>query len=143
MTATRPLRKDAVRNRALLVEAAREVFARRGLEASMMGVQDPQSKVEIHDRLLGPIEALLRRCQDAGAVRADAAVSDLGFVILMLCQVADVAGNVDQSLWRRYLPTLLSGLRPDGPPLDGQALDNDAFRAASAAHHACHARGAR
>jgi AcrR family transcriptional regulator len=34
-TASRPLRKDAARNRALLVQAAREVFAERGLEASM------------------------------------------------------------------------------------------------------------
>jgi AcrR family transcriptional regulator len=33
--ASRPLRKDAVRNRDLLVRAAREVFAERGLEASM------------------------------------------------------------------------------------------------------------
>src|ERR1700761_5574319 len=31
----RPLRKDAARNRELLIEAAREVFARRGLEASL------------------------------------------------------------------------------------------------------------
>jgi AcrR family transcriptional regulator len=33
--AARPLRKDAARNRALLVQAAREVFAERGLEASL------------------------------------------------------------------------------------------------------------
>lgn len=33
--AIRPLRKDAARNRALLVQAAREVFAERGLEASL------------------------------------------------------------------------------------------------------------
>jgi AcrR family transcriptional regulator len=32
---SRPLRKDAARNRALLVLAAREVFAERGLEASL------------------------------------------------------------------------------------------------------------
>ncbi len=32
---SRPLRKDAARNRALLVQAAREVFAERGLEASL------------------------------------------------------------------------------------------------------------
>jgi AcrR family transcriptional regulator len=31
----RPLRKDAARNRELLIEAAREVFARRGTEASL------------------------------------------------------------------------------------------------------------
>jgi AcrR family transcriptional regulator len=33
--ASRPLRKDAARNRVLLVQAAREVFAERGLEASL------------------------------------------------------------------------------------------------------------
>lgn len=33
--APRPLRKDAARNRALLIQAAREVFAERGLEASL------------------------------------------------------------------------------------------------------------
>ena len=33
--APRPLRKDAVRNRQLLVEAGREVFAERGLDASL------------------------------------------------------------------------------------------------------------
>jgi AcrR family transcriptional regulator len=32
---SRPLRKDAARNRALLLEAARQVFAERGLEASL------------------------------------------------------------------------------------------------------------
>jgi AcrR family transcriptional regulator len=32
---SRPLRKDAARNRAALVQAAREVFAERGLEASL------------------------------------------------------------------------------------------------------------
>jgi len=35
LTASRPLRKDAARNRALLIAAAREVFAKRGLEASL------------------------------------------------------------------------------------------------------------
>lgn len=33
--ASRPLRKDALRNRGLLIQAAREVFAERGLEASL------------------------------------------------------------------------------------------------------------
>jgi AcrR family transcriptional regulator len=33
--ASRPLRKDAARNRAALIQAAREVFAERGLEASL------------------------------------------------------------------------------------------------------------
>src|SRR3954451_15728355 len=33
--AARPMRKDAARNRALLVQAGREVFAERGLDASL------------------------------------------------------------------------------------------------------------
>jgi AcrR family transcriptional regulator len=32
---TRPMRRDAARNRELLIDAAREVFAQRGLEASL------------------------------------------------------------------------------------------------------------
>ncbi len=35
MTTARPLRRDAVRNRAALIEAARTVFAERGLDASL------------------------------------------------------------------------------------------------------------
>lgn len=35
LTTSRPMRKDAARNRELLIAAAREVFARRGLEASL------------------------------------------------------------------------------------------------------------
>jgi AcrR family transcriptional regulator len=34
-TSARPMRKDAARNRELLIAAAREVFARRGLDASL------------------------------------------------------------------------------------------------------------
>ena len=35
LTTSRPMRKDAARNRELLIAAAREVFAKRGLEASL------------------------------------------------------------------------------------------------------------
>lgn len=213
-TTGRPMRKDAARNRELLVEAAREVFARRGLEASlddiarqagvgigtayrhfgnkydlaaavmqdsiadvvlravqaaesddpwtglvgfleavlalqtrdrglrevMLGVHDRQSTVEVHDQLAGPVGLILRRCQDAGQVRTDAAMSDLGFVVLMLCQVADVAGDSGPLLWRRYLPTLLAGLRPDGPALEGAPMADETFRTASAHYKTCRLR---
>ena len=36
----RPQRKDAVRNRAALIQAAREIFAERGFEASMDDIAD-------------------------------------------------------------------------------------------------------
>ena len=208
--APRPMRKDAARNRELLICAGREVFAKRGLEASlddiarhagvgvgtayrhfgnkfdlaeaimrealgeviaaaelaasaddpwdglvgfleavlsvqtkdrglrevMMGVGNPHKSDEVYDQLSAPIRTIVVRAQQAGAVRPDVGVSDLGFVISMLCEVSDVAGDLSPDMWRRYLPTLLAALRPDGPELPGRPLDEDEFRKASEAHHA-------
>ncbi|MBE7187023.1 MAG: TetR/AcrR family transcriptional regulator [Jatrophihabitans endophyticus] len=211
------MRKDAARNRGLLVAAARDVFARRGLEASlddvarqagvgvgtayrhfgnkydlaaavmheviagvvadaeracldpdpwsalvgflegmlvlqttdrglrevMMGVRDPQSELEVHDQLEKPVSRLLERCREAGALRDDVVMSDVGCVLMMLCQVADVAADHTPDLWRRYLPILLAGLTPDGPPLVGTPLSDEAFRVASASYQTGRVRGAR
>ena len=193
--AARPMRKDAARNRALLIASAREVFARRGLDVSLddiarqagvgvgtayrhfgnkyelaeaimhesvdavvaaaereleaddawdglvgflesvlelqtrdrglrevlMGAHAAKAG-EVQDRLVAPVARLLARAQEAGQVRADAESSDLGAVLMMLCHVADLGGDVAPGLWRRYAPTLLSGLRPGGPPLPAPAL---------------------
>jgi AcrR family transcriptional regulator len=207
VAASRPLRKDAVRNRELLIEAARVVFARRGLEASLdeiahqaglgvgtayrhfankyelatalmqqtidsmvngaeqalladdpwdglvsfleaaltaqtvdrglrevlMGVHDPEKMEQVHDRLIGPINELMLRAQRAGAIRADADTTDLGFIIGMLCTVADMAVDSPQ-LWRRYLSILLDGLRPGGTPFTVGPLTDLEFREAMATH---------
>jgi AcrR family transcriptional regulator len=208
-TATaRRLRKDAARNRELLIEAAREVFARRGLEASLddvahhaglgvgtayrhfankyelatalmqqaidrvvasaeqallvedpwqglvsfleatlavqsadrglrevlMGVHDPAKMEQIHDRLAGPTAELISRAQRAGAIRADADTTDLGFIVGMVCTVADMAGDSSPELWRRYLTLCLDGLRPGGTPFPTKALSERQYRAALAAH---------
>lgn len=186
--AARPLRKDAARNRALLLAAGREVFAERGLEASLddvaraagvgvgtayrhfpnkyelaraifteaidrivelaerarrlddpwagivaflegtaeaqttdrglrevlMGVHDAEQMQRVNDRLREPLTELVDRARDAGALRPDVAATDIGIVVLMLCTVADVTGDVAPELWRRYLPMLLDGLRNGG-----------------------------
>ncbi len=191
----KPMRKDAARNRALLIAAAREVFAKRGLDASLddvarqagvgvgtayrhfgnkyelaeaimhetvdtvvaaadtaleaddpwiglvgflesvlelqtqdrglreilMGVHEAKS-AEVQQQLSGRVTRLLLRAQKAGAVRPDAEPGDVGTVLMMLCHAADLGGDVAPELWRRYLPTLLSALRPGGPPLSGRAL---------------------
>jgi len=206
--ASRPMRKDALRNRELLIEAAREVFAARGLEASLddiarhaglgvgtayrhfgnkyelvsaiaeqefarvvgfaeqaltvedtwaaiigffeqllalqadsrglrevfMGAHDTSELEEMQERLLGPLTALLERAQQAGTVRADADPSDLGFFILMLCTVTDVAGDVAPQLWRRYLPLVLAGLRPGGDEFGAAAISSDELRVAITEH---------
>lgn len=203
----RPLRKDAARNRALLVQAAREVFAERGLEASLddvahhagvgvgtayrhfankyelaeaifaeaidrvmelaehaaespdawsgivaflagtaemqtadrglrevlMGVHDPERMEQVNDRLSPPMRRMIDRAKQAGQIRPDVEVSDLGIVVLMLCTVADVTGDAAPDLWRRYLPMLLDGLRA-GTDLPVPPVPEDVLRKAMDSH---------
>jgi AcrR family transcriptional regulator len=205
----RPMRKDAARNRELLIAAGREVFAKRGLEASLddiarqagvgigtayrhfsnkfelaeaimlntigevidaasraLLVEDPWAGlagflddvlvVQTKDRglrevmmglhtsaksdaafelLSQPIQAILSRAQASGAVRDDVTTTDLGFILTMLCEVADLAGDVDPQLWRRYAGILLAGLRPGGPPMPGAPLTEEQFRTAHDGQH--------
>jgi AcrR family transcriptional regulator len=205
--ASRPLRKDAVRNRALLVQAGREVFAERGLEASlddvarhaglgvgtayrhfankydlaraiftdaidqlvakadaaaelrdpwdglvafleavaeaqtadrglrevMMGAHDANDMKQVNERIAASLAATLDRAKEAGEVREDLELSDIGAVVLMLCTVADVTGDLAPELWRRYLPMLLDALR-GAAPLPVAALGQDEFFQALSSH---------
>lgn len=205
--ASRPLRKDAARNRALLIDAAREVFAERGLEASLddiarraglgvgtayrhfahkyelaeaifaeaidrvielaehgaeapdpwsgmvmflegtaemqtadrglrevlMGVHDPERMEQVNDRLSPPMHRMIERGKQAGQIRPDVEVTDLGIVVLMLCTVADVTGDAAPDLWRRYLPMLLDGLRT-GTDLPVPPVPEDVLRKAMDSH---------
>jgi len=106
----------------------------RGLREVLMGAHDASQEERAHDLLSGPIVALVERAQAAGTVRKDADATDLGMMILMLCVVADVAADADPQLWRRYLPIMLAGLRPDGPELPIAALPEDVMRKAMSSH---------
>lgn len=206
----RPLRKDAARNRSLLVAAGRKVFAERGLEASldeiarhaglgigtayrhfgnkfelaeaimgeaigevvaaaqhaatepdpwqglvgfleavlevqtkdrglrevMTGVHNPHKSDEVYDKLAQPIQGLLTRAQQAGAVRTGVTAADLGCILAMLCEISDLGAGMEPPLWRRYVDVLLAGLRPDGPKLAGTALSDEQFKQLSERHHA-------
>lgn len=205
----RPLRKDAARNRQLLIDAAREVFAERGLDATLddvahragvgvgtayrhfankydlagaifqqavdeivelaeialaatdpwvglvqfleqtleaqtvnrglrevlMGIHFEEEDERVHDRLGGPITSLVERAQRSGDVRTDANPTDIGMMITMLCVVADIAGDADPDLWRRYLPMMLAGLQPSGPVLPIPPLTDEVMRKAMSSHH--------
>lgn len=196
----RPLRADAERNRQLLLDAARELFAERGLHVSLddvakragVGVgtayrrfssrseliealfeerleqmvaraeqsleaDDPwaglvafiERTVEIQaaDRglkeiLLGSVEGrekvgrirermqplgeeLVRRAQEAGALRSDFVPQDLPMIQIMLGAVSDASRTVDPQIWRRYLALILIGIRadPEPAPLASEPLD--------------------
>lgn len=205
--ASRPLRKDAARNRELLLAAARKVFAERGLEASLddiahragvgvgtayrhfankyelaqaifaeaidevvelaehaaetpdpwtgivaflegtavmqtadrglrevlMGVHDAAKMEQVNDRLTLPMRTMVERAKQAGQIRPDVEVTDLGIVLLMLCTVADITGDAAPDLWRRYLPMLLDGLRA-GSDLPVPPVPEDVLRKAMDTH---------
>ena len=182
----RPLRADAARNRTRLLEAARELFAQRGLAVTMdeiarhagvgvgtayrrfasreqlidalfddrieqlvanveAAVADPdpwhglvtmlERSIEmqaadrglkellfspselrarvagVRDRMLPLIEQAFARARDAGMLRPDVSALDLPAITYMLGAAADLGGDVEPELWRRYVALMIDGLR--------------------------------
>ena len=202
-SSSRPTRKDALRNRQLLIQSAREVFAVRGLEASMddvahhaglgvgtayrhfankhelagaifenvvdeivdlaelaLAMPDPwdglvtfleatlnaqtlnralreiltgiyeDGRDRHNARITAPFAPLVDRAKAAGALRADAEPSDISLIVVMLCTIADATAEQSPYLWRRYLPTLLAGLRDGAAPMPVPALTAEQLREA-------------
>ncbi|MEU8362455.1 helix-turn-helix domain-containing protein [Nonomuraea sp. NPDC048882] len=67
--------------------------------------------VDIVERFMGPLSAVLARAQEAGQVRDDVSVRDLAAIVIMALATAH-PGDPDQRDPRRYLTLLLSSLRP-------------------------------
>ncbi|MET4926853.1 TetR/AcrR family transcriptional regulator [Streptomyces sp. PSRA5] len=91
--------------------------------AFLQTVSECDSKVaELRDQLHASVGALVDRARESGTVRADITGTD---VLLLLCALIHTAGflsNPKPALWRRYLPVLFDGLRPEGAsPLPGPA----------------------
>jgi len=114
---------------------ARTYTTDRGLREVAMGVH-PADDVsdEINDRLSEPLRVMVARAKEQGSMRPDADVTDLGMLLMMLCGIADLAGDFAPDLWRRYQPILLDGLRPGGSPLPVPPIDEDQLRTAMATH---------
>ncbi|SRR5579875_444526 len=72
----------------------------------------------IRSRLTPLAIRLVQRAKERGQLRADAEVSDLAIIQLMLGAVIDGAHRTAPGLWRRYLAILLQGLRADPQPPD-------------------------
>ncbi len=79
---------------------------------------------------------MVERAKRSGALRPDVEATDIGVVVMMLCTVADVTGDVAPGLWRRYLPMLLAGLRADGgtPAPSVPPVADEVLRAAMRTH---------
>ena len=200
----RPLRSDAERNRQRILQAAEEVFAARGLDASLddiaaaagvgvgtvyrrfpdkdalidalfedkirgveqvaldaLALEDPWAgfeafmrgacRLQAEDRGLkealltrdrgrervamareriAPIAMrILRRAQEAGAVRADLGTFDVPMMHFAVGFVAERTGDVAPGYWERLLTVLLDGVRAEGArtPMPTAPLEQEDF----------------
>ena len=77
-------------------------------------MNDPkfQSQRERGTEALG---RLLRRAQDAGAVRTDLSPSDISFLAGSAMYAMEVSKpGLREDLWKRYLRVILDGMKPEG-----------------------------
>ncbi len=121
---------------AFLEGAAEAQSTDRGLREVLMGVHDAELVDQVnerHRRLAGRTSS--RAAGAPGCLcEPTSQASDLGVVVLMLCLVADITGDVAPELWRRYLPILLDGLRPGAVELPVPPIAEDALREAMTRH---------
>ncbi len=64
-----------------------------------------------HAQIVSTLDALLKRAQDAGAVRGDVGALDVLMLMKGACQAASAFANVDPDLARRHLDLVLGSLR--------------------------------
>ena len=64
--------------------------------------------------LVGYVDRLLRRAQEAGAIRDDVRAEDILLLETAARQAGEALGGVAPELWRRYLDIVVDGLRTEG-----------------------------
>jgi AcrR family transcriptional regulator len=89
---------------------------------------------QARDKLKPIVGRIVKRAQDAGALRADVEVTDVPLIQLMLTAVIEYTDDVAPEAWRRYLAIVLDGLRADAArtPLVAGALSDDQLDGAMA-----------
>jgi AcrR family transcriptional regulator len=108
--------------------------ANRGLQQVIFSTVHGQQRVAAARERIAPLVIeMLRRAQEAGALRADVEPTDVPLVQFMVGAVAHYAGEVDSELWRRMLTIVLDGLRAQRrrpTPLPVPALSEEQFELA-------------
>lgn len=93
--------------------AAEAQYRDRGLfEAFKSGMLDAPELFECKCQAVSLSNEVLRRAQDAGAVRKDITTDDLGNLTAAAAAAADRSGASDPSVFSRYLQILMDGLKP-------------------------------
>lgn len=93
--------------------AAEAQYRDRGLfEAFKSGMLDAPELFECKSQAVDLSNEVLRRAQNAGAVRKDITTDDLGNLTAAAAAAADRSDAADLSAFSRYLEILIDGLKP-------------------------------
>jgi AcrR family transcriptional regulator len=77
-------------------------------------MNDPQFQAQ-RERGMEAVGRLLRRAQDAGAVRGDLSPADISFLAGSAMYALEVSKpGLREDLWKRYLRVILDGMKPEG-----------------------------
>ena len=77
-------------------------------------MSDPKFQ-PMRERALDAAGRLLKRAQDAGAVRGDLSPSDISFLAGSAAYAMEVSKpGLREDLWKRYLRVILDGMKPEG-----------------------------
>jgi AcrR family transcriptional regulator len=85
----------------------------RGLKEALMSADRGRERLSATRDTIAPVAGeLLRRAQEAGAVRADLGPFDVPMMNFAVGYIADTTRAVHPSYWERLVTILLDGLRP-------------------------------
>ncbi|MER5795725.1 TetR/AcrR family transcriptional regulator [Streptomyces sp. NPDC001980] len=111
-----------------LMTMTADLAENRGLhEVIMLGSHSSEPFETARGGMLPYLEALIRRAQDSGQLRAEVTASDIPVMQQMLIAAAQFTQGRRPDIWRRYIEILLNGLRqrPADPPLTTPSLSNE------------------
>jgi AcrR family transcriptional regulator len=96
-------------------------------EVAARGLHGSVAVQELYGQAQAAMTEVLRRAQEAGELRADLVLEDLGFVIWGISRTVEMTAGVAPQLWRRHLALMLDGFRaqaahplPEPPLTPGQ-----------------------
>lgn len=107
---------------AYMYDAGELLAAHRGSTARMWS---DEGVADLVTRSRAAQEALLRRAQDAGLVRADLSGEDVGVALWALHGILDITRGTSVDAWRRHLDIILAGWTNLDAPLRHPSLTDE------------------
>ncbi|WP_416962651.1 TetR/AcrR family transcriptional regulator [Streptomyces sp. Agncl-13] len=111
-----------------LMEMGADLAENRGLqEVIMLGSHSSEPIETMRGGMLPFLEALIKRAQESGDLRAEITPSDIPVVVQMLSAASQFTQGKRPEVWRRYFEIILNGIRqrPDNLPLTTPSLSNE------------------